>query len=283
MKIAFQGEPGAYSELAAKEFFGVSKKYLPVPEFGDVYTMVASGKVQHGILPIENSLAGSIHQNYDILLKGDLSIIGEIYLKVSHYLIANEGVKRKNIKRVYSHPQALAQCKNYLRKFKNLQLIPVSNTASAVRMIKKEKLDDAAAIASMQAAIDYNMAVFGKRIEDVKNNQTRFIMLGKKALQIKSRRKKAKTSIVFTLKNIPGALFRALSVFALRDIDLYKIESRPVHGRNFEYMFYLDFDGNIDSGPQQNAVNHLREITSFERILGSYYVGNVVHPIYQKR
>lgn len=283
MKIAFQGEQGAYSELAAKEFFGVSKKYIPVPEFEDVYKAVANGKVQHGILPIENSLAGSIHQNYDILLKGDLSIIGEIYLKVSHYLIANEGVNRKKIRKVYSHPQALAQCKNYLKKFKDLALIPVSNTASAVRMIQKEKLDDSAAIASMQAAIDYNMAVFGKRIEDVKNNQTRFIMLGKKPLLIKSKRKKSKTSIVFTLKNIPGALFRALSVFALRDIDLYKIESRPVSGRNFEYMFYLDFDGFMDNEAQRNAVNHLREITSFERVLGSYYVGDVVHPVYQKR
>ncbi len=283
MKIAFQGEQGAYSELAAKEFFGVSKKYIPVPEFEDVYNAVSKGKVQHGILPIENSLAGSIHQNYDILLKGDLNIVGELFLKVSHYLIANEGVKRKNIRKVYSHPQALAQCKNYLKKYKNLTLIPVSNTASAVSMIKKEKYDDAAAVASMQAAIDYNMAVFGKRIEDVKNNQTRFIMLSKEPLQIKSKKKKTKTSIVFTLKNIPGALFKALSVFALRDIDLFKIESRPVSGRNFEYMFYLDFEGNIEDKVQKNAVNHLREITSFERVLGSYYVGDVVHPVYQKR
>jgi prephenate dehydratase len=283
MRIAFQGEQGAYSELAAKEFFGVSKKYFPVPEFTDVYNAVSKGKAEHGILPIENSLAGSIHQNYDILLKGDLFIIGEIFLKVSHYLIANEGVSRKKIRNVYSHPQALAQCKNYLKKYKNITLIPVSNTASAVRMIKKEKLNDSAAIASMQAAIDYNMAVFGKRIEDVKNNQTRFIMLGKKPLQIKSKRKKAKTSIVFTLKNLPGALFRALSVFALRDIDLHKIESRPVYGRNFEYMFYLDFEGHIEEEAQKNAVNHLREITSFERVLGSYYAGNIVHPVYQKR
>ncbi len=283
MKIAFQGEPGAYSELAAKEFFNDNHKYIPVQEFIDVYNSVSEGKTNYGILPIENSLAGSIHQNYDILLEGKLSIIGEIFLKVSHYLIANKNVSRRNIRRVFSHPQALAQCKNYLSRSKKLELIAVSNTASAVKMIKKKKFNDAAAIASMQAAIDFDMNVLAKRIEDIKSNQTRFIILCKKPLHIRTKRKKIKTSIVFTLRNIPGALYKALSVFALRDIDLYKIESRPTYGRNFEYMFYLDFEGNVHDDAQKNAVNHLREITTFDQVLGSYYVGKCVHPVYMKR
>ncbi len=283
MKIVFQGERGAYSELAAKEYFSNSNRFVAVPEFSDVYDAVHDGKAKYGILPIENSLAGSIHQNYDILLKGDAIIVGEIYLKVSHYLIANEGVTSKKIRRVYSHPQAIAQCKNYLTRFKDTEHIPVSNTASAVKKIKKEKMMDAAAIASMQAAIDFNMRVLGRRIEDLDNNQTRFIILGNKPKRLSAKEQDIKTSIVFSLKNIPGALFKALSVFALRDIDLYKIESRPVYGKNFEYLFYLDFAGNIDNDIPEKAINHLREITTFDRILGSYHVGKVVHPIYQKR
>lgn len=283
MKIAFQGEQGAFSELAAKEYFGPKKQFLPLPEFADVYKAVARGKAEFGILPIENSLAGSIHQNYDLLLHGDLYIIGEIYLKVSHYLIANKHVSRRNIKRIFSHPQALAQCKKYLERFASIQIVPVSNTAGAVKMIRQQNLTDAAAIASLQAAIDYDMGILAKAIEDNHNNQTRFIILHKKPARIKSRKPKVKTSIVFSTKNIPGALFKALSVFALRDIDLLKIESRPVHGKNFEYLFYLDFTGHVHDEAQKNALNHLREITTFDQFLGSYYLGKVAHPKYKKR
>lgn len=283
MSIAFQGEQGAYSELAAKEFFGISKKYIALDDFKDVYNAVYNGKARYGILPLENSLAGSIHQNYDLLLDGKLSIVGEILLRVSHYLIANKDVPRRDIKRIYSHPQALTQCKKYLHKFPKLKIMSVSNTASAVKMIKDEKLNDAAAIASMQAAIDYDMSVLANKIEDIKNNTTRFIILAKKALQIRSRQKKIKSSIVFATKNIPGALFKALSVFALRDIDLIKIESRPFYGRHFEYMFYLDFRGSILDESSKNALNHLQEITTYYRFLGSYYYGDVVHPEYKKR
>jgi len=283
MTIAFQGETGAFSELAAKEYFGVSKKFVPMPEFTDVYSAVSEGKTQYGIIPIENSLAGSIHQNYDLLLEGDLFIVGEIYLKVSHYLIANKNISRRRVRRIFSHPQAIAQCKKYLKRFPNMSIVPVSNTASAVRMIKKEKLDDAAAIASMQAAIDYDMSVLTKTIEDIHTNQTRFIILAKKPMRIHSRKQPVKSSIVFATKNIPGALFKALAVFALRDINLLKIESRPLYGRNFEYMFYMDFSGYIRDEAQRNAVNHLKEISTHNRLLGSYYVGRIAHPEFKKR
>jgi prephenate dehydratase len=282
MSIAFQGEPGAFSELAAKEYFGTSGNYQAMPEFPHVYDAVACGKATYGILPIENSLAGSIHQNYDLLMHGNLYIVGEIFLRVSHYLIANKGISRRMIRRVYSHPQALAQCKKYLARFPGLEQVPVSNTAGAVRKIRDEKLGDAAAIASMQAAIDYKMDILAEEIEDYHNNRTRFIILAKKPVRVRTKRK-VKSSVVFATKNIPGALFKALSVFALRDIDLYKIESRPFGGRHFEYLFYLDFAGNISDEVSMNAVNHLQEITTYYRFLGSYTVGDFVSPVFRKR
>lgn len=283
MKIAFQGEPASFGELAARQFYGDKKEYIPFPEFQDVYDAVYNRKVHYGIIPLENSLGGSIHQNYDLLLDGKLSIVGEIYLKVSHYLLSNKNVSRQKIKRVFSHQQALTQCKKYLSKFPYITAVPVSNTAAAVQMIKEKKLNDAAAIASMQAAIDFDMRVHAKKIEDVHNNQTRFIMLSKKALTIRTRTRRVKTSIIFATKNIPGALFKAMSVFSLRDIDLLKIESRPFYGRNFEYMFYLDFEGNNYWKRTQNALNNLNEITTYYRNLGSYFVGEIAQPEYKIR
>ena len=283
MKIAFQGETGANSELAARQFYGDKKEYIPFPEFQDVYNAVYNRKVQYGVIPLENSLTGSIHQNYDLLLDGKLFIVGEIYLEISHYLVSNKNVTRKKIKRVFSHEQALTQCKKYLSKFPYLAQIPVSNTAVAVRMIKEKKINDAAAIASMQAAIDFDMKVHAKKIEDIHNNQTRFIMLSRKELKIRSRKRKVKTSIIFATKNIPGALFKALSVFSLRDIDLLKIESRPFYGRNFEYMFYLDFEGNNYWNRTQYALNHLNEMTTYYRNLGSYFMGEIAKPEYKIR
>jgi prephenate dehydratase len=283
MKIAFAGERGSFAELAAAQYFGPRHTLVNVPEFENVFSAVSKGRVQHGIIPIENSLAGSIHQNYDQLLESDLSITGEIFLRVAHYLIANHGVKPHNIKRVFSHPQGLAQCKNHLRKFPSAERIPVSNTAFAVKKIRDEHLLDAAAVASLQAAIDYDMHVLDKNIEDNKENITRFLILSKKAKIKFASPKSLKTSVVFSLKNMPGALFRGLSVFALRDIDLLKIESRPVHGKPFEYLFYLDFEGGSTQESQSNALNHLKEITVFMRMLGSYERGRLVHPEYKKR
>lgn len=276
--IVFQGERGAFSELAARQYFGKESRYEARPEFSDVYDAVASGEFDYGILPIENSMAGSIHQNYDLLLKGKLFIVGEIYLKISHYFMTNDKIAPEKITRIYSHPQGFAQCKKFLKDYKHAELIAVSNTAAAVKKIKDEGLQDAAAIGSMQAAEDYGMTVLFDHIEDNHNNQTRFIILSKKQEKIEGRSHRIKTTIVFSTKNIPGVLFKTLSVFALRDIDLHKIESRPFPGRHFEYMFYLDFEGHSDDESQRNALNHLREITTFEQVLGSYYVGKIAEP-----
>ncbi len=280
-KIAFPGEKGSFTELAAIEYFGSNHKYVCVPEFSEVFEKVISGNCNYGIVPIENSTAGSIHQNYDSLLESKLSITGEILLRVGQYLIANKGVKRKDIRFFYSHPAAFAQCKKFLKRNSSVQRISMPNTALAVKKIKDEKLSDAAAIASMQAAIDFKMDILAENIEDNEWNTTRFIIISKKQEMPLSN--PVKTSIVFSTKNIPGALFKCLAVFALRDIDLFKIESRPVHGKGFQYLFYLDFAGNIKNEAQKNAINHLQEITTFFRHLGTYSCGELVYPKYKKR
>jgi prephenate dehydratase len=268
--IAFAGERGAYAELAAIEYFGKNKSLVAVPEFPDVFRGVAGLRYRYGVVPIENSLAGSIHQNYDNLVESDLHIAGEIQLHIHHCLIANKGIVRRSIRRVFSHPAAFAQCKKFLKKFSRIEVIPVSNTAVAVKKIRDEALSDAAAIASQQAAIDFDMHVLENAIEDTRWNVTRFIVLSKKPEFPPPSARNVKSSIVFSMKNIPGALYKCLSVFALRDVNLHKIESRPVHGKGFQYLFYLDFSGDARNESQRNAINHLQEITSFYRFLGSY-------------
>jgi prephenate dehydratase len=283
MSVAYAGERGSFAELAAVEYFHGREKSVSVADFDAVFEAVSRGKTEWGIVPIENSLAGSIHQNYDSFLEHKLYICGELNLRISHYLIANRGTQMRNVKQIYSHPQALAQCKQYLRAYRSIEQVPVSNTAVAVKKIKDERMSDAAAIGSMQACIDYRMHILAKNIEDNELNMTRFIILAKKPAHRALPAQEIKTSIVFSLVNEPGVLFKALSVFALRDIDLLKIESRPVMSGKFEYIFYLDFAGRYDDKRQQNALNHLQEITSMYRLLGSYPVGKTVHPQYRER
>lgn len=265
------------------EYFGKKCQYVNAIDFSGVFDSVVNGECDFGVIPIENSLAGSIHQNYDLLLESNTRIAGEILLRIGHFLIANQNVKPKDIKSVFSHPQALAQCRNYLRRHKRLQIVPFSNTAAAVKKIKDEKLSDAAAIASMQAATHFNMNILEANIEDNKWNTTRFLIITRKTESKTFKNKKVKTSIVFSTKNIPGALFKCLAVFALRDINLFKIESRPIHGRGFQYMFYLDLEGDLQQESIRNAIDHLQEITSFYRFLGSYEAGRLVQPSYKKQ
>jgi arogenate/prephenate dehydratase len=272
MTIAYQGERGAYGELAAIEYFGKSANLSALPEFADVFRAVAAGTYRFGVVPIENSLAGSIHQNYDRLLESDLHIVGEVLLRIRHCLIANKGVSRREIKRLFSHPVAFPQCSAFLKRNSGLAVMPVSNTATAVKKIRDERLLDAAAIASMQAAAEFDMQILARNIEDRAWNATRFLVVAKSPKFPPRGAKDIKSSIVFSMKNIPGALYKCLSVFALRDINLHKIESRPVRtrGKGFEYLFYLDFAGDARNEAQANAINHLQEITSFYRLLGSY-------------
>jgi len=265
MKVAFQGEPGAYSEQAVFDYYG-EVETLPCESFDVMFDSVVTGKSDLALAPIENSLAGSIHQNYDLLLQHDLHIVGEYLLRVRHCLIALLGVEKKDIKKAISHPQALGQCAVYLR---NLNIKPeiVYDTAGSVKMLKESGERDTAAIASKRAAEIYEMQIIEEGIEDNSENFTRFLAVGREAVVPEG---EAKTSIVFTLKNQPGALFKAMSVFALRDIDLTKIESRPLQGKPWEYLFYIDFIGSAHDETSKRALDHLGEYALTLRVLGSY-------------
>jgi len=266
-RVAFQGERGAYSEIASRTFFRRSIQLLPSETFDLVFSKVERRAADFGVIPIENSLAGSIHQNYDLLLRHQLTIVGELNVKVSHNLIVHEGVTLSGIRRIFSHPQALMQCQKNMARLKGVQVIPTYDTAGSVKKIKEEGILDGGAIASELAARIYRMKILRKGIEDNPENFTRFLILARtKEIPEKAN----KTSIVYSVGNLPGALFRSLSVFALRDIDLYKIESRPLHGKPWEYFFYVDFAGKLDNPNCSNALKHLSEMATFLKIFGSY-------------
>jgi prephenate dehydratase len=268
--IAFQGESGAYSELAAFEHFGPEIRTLPCESFDLVYEAILSGEATHGMLPFENSLAGSIHRNYDLVLRHELHIVSEYHLRVSHCLLGVPGSKIEDIQRAHSHPQALAQCERNLTEL-GIQRVAEKDTAGSARLILEWNNAQEAAIASTRAAEVYELKILRENLEDNPHNYTRFLALTKEPLAVDDPEDgDYKTSIVFSLKNIPGVLFKALSVFALRDIDLTKIESRPIQGQLWEYLFYIDFAGHQQALNCSRALDHLGELAAFLRVLGSY-------------
>lgn len=267
MRIAFQGEHGAYTEMAILERLGKGHQTVPCETFDGVFSCVANEECDSGFIPVENSVAGSIHRNYDLLLQNPLVVIGEHYLRISHCLIGVPGASLSEIRKVISHPQALAQCEKYLRSLGEVHSEAVYDTAGSVKMLCG--LDDrtVGAIASRQAAEIYGMAVIAENIEDYSDNFTRFQIISRQAVQPGD---DAKTSIVFSLNNRPGELYRAMSVFALREIDLTKIESRPLRDKPWEYCFYIDFVGAVGEEKVKRALANLEEFTTFLRVLGSY-------------
>lgn len=282
MRVAYQGVPGAYSETAVFEYFGsqaekLIPEALPHESFDTVFTSVQEGSCEFGLIPIENSLAGSIHRNYDLFLRHQLSIVGEYYLRIKHCLISLPGVTISEIRKVISHPQALSQCEAYLRHL-GVAVEAVYDTAGSVKIVLEQGDRSLAAIASRRAAELYQMQILAEGIEDssAENvemelseaaNFTRFLVIAPQPVVPVDN---AKTSIVFTLKNVPGALFKALSVFALRDIDLTKIESRPLVGKLWQYLFYIDIAGSISEPAVSHALDNLREYALTLRVLGSY-------------
>jgi prephenate dehydratase len=267
MKIAYQGEPGAYSEAALLAYFGDQSSPVACRTFEAVFGAVEAGNCDYGMLPIENSLAGSIHHNYDLLLAHNLHIVGEYFLAVQHCLVALPGVTLQDIHKIISHPQALAQCSQFLSSLPWVISEAAYDTAGSVRMIREQGDPQIAAIASYRAAVVHGLPILAERIEDHPANYTRFLAVAPDPIMTSG---EAKTSIVFTLRNQPGTLFKALGVFALRDIDLYKIESRPLIGQPWEYLFYIDFAGHADDITCRRALEHLQEMALLYRLLGSY-------------
>ena len=268
--IAFQGEHGAYSEEAAFEFFGNDAVTIPCKSFENVFNEVNEESATHGLIPVENSLAGSIHRNYDLLLRNTLTITSEYHLRVKHCLLGLPSVELDQVKQVYSHPQALAQCENNL---KNLGLPGIAeyDTAGSARLLKDNNNQSSAAIASKHAAKVYGLNILKEGFEDNPNNYTRFLAIQRENEKLESKTiENHKTSIVFGLKNSPGILFEALSSFATRKIDLSKIESRPLIGKLWEYYFYIDFIGHQSDPNCLAAIEELSDISNFFRVLGSY-------------
>lgn len=271
--VAFQGEMGAFSETAARSYFYENVHVAPQPDFQGLFSAVSGGECTHGMVPIENSLMGSIHENYDLLLQQDLYIVGEIKLRIVHNLIVNPGVRMEDVRQIYSQAPALAQCTEFIRSTEGIEAVVARDTAGAVKQIKEEKARNAAAIASAQAAIDYDLEILREGVENDRRNYTRFLVVATRAAEPVD---PAKTTVVYTLDHIPGALFKSLGVFAMREINLLKIESRPLSGRPWEYVFYLDFEGHLASDQCRQAVEHLEQMASFLKILGSYTQGKTV-------
>ena len=272
MRVAFQGERGAFSETAAQRLLGTGIETVPCHSFEDMFDAVKSSGADCCVAPIENSLAGSIHRNYDLLLESELTIAAETHLRISHALIAPPDVALDAVRNVYSHPVALAQCTRIFRSHPQLQSTPVHDTAGAVRMIMDRGRGDEAAIASSAAATLYGARVLMDNVEDNPRNYTRFFLLARAghAPKLAETATRWKTSLVMRVANKPGALYRALSAFAMHEIDMAKIESRPIEGRPWEYAFYLDIIGNPADAKIEHALGSLRHMAEMVKILGAY-------------
>ena len=279
LRAAFQGEPGAFSQEALEKLLGKRAEAVPCQRFEDVFLMLKEKRVSGAVIPIENTLAGSVHENYDHLLHFDFQICGETNVRINHNLIAAPGVRFRDLRQVYSHPVALNQCLKFFARYPAIERVPFYDTAGSVKTILQEKRSDAAAIASAVAAEIYGGHILRRSLEDERRNFTRFFLLRRSAdagrsLTAAGRAREWKTSLVFSTRNIPGALFRAMSAFSLRDINLTKIESRPLRGKPWEYLFYLDLLGRVDDPKVQKALGHLGELADFLRVLGCYPKGD---------
>ncbi|HVN22050.1 MAG TPA: prephenate dehydratase [Dongiaceae bacterium] len=293
MKVAIQGERGAFSHEAAEKMLRRCS-VVPCARSIEVFERVENGSVDAAVIPIENTLAGTVAEHADLLVSRNVFIQAEYLLRIVHNVIAAPGVKIGSVKRVLSHPVALDQCRDFFRQHPKIEAISFYDTAGSVKHVTENHLPDAAGIAGRQAAREYSGRILQAEVEDDKRNFTRFFLIRKLEGQRKasSRRRGRgdshsergrdepgyrrlippganKTSIAFQVKNLPGALFKSLSVFALRDISLSKIESRPMRGRPWEYVFYVDFLRGDDE-PARNALHHLGEVAEFVKVLGVY-------------
>ena len=266
VKVAFQGERGAYSESAVHTFFGSKTEVKPCRDLSEVFESVKKQEAQYGVVPVENSIEGSVNQTYDLFLIHDLKVCGEIIIRIAHCLIANPGTNLDAVKTVYSHPQALAQCRSFLDRLE-YDLVPTYDTAGSVKMLKEKGLKNAAAVASEKAAEIYKMRILASEIQDNSTNRTRFFVLSHDDAPLTG---KDKTSIIFSASHTPGSLYTSLFEFAKRKINLTRIESRPTKQKPWEYNFYLDFEGHRGESNCAEALIALEKNSTFVKILGSY-------------
>lgn len=277
IKVSYQGMPGAYSDIAAKKYFKIKVKTCPKHTFKDLFESVKTKKCDFAIAPIENSIAGSIYQNYDLLAKYNLNIVGEIYLRICHNLMVipdknkSKRQRLKMIKKAYSHPVALAQCQEFFQKHPWIKAISAEDTAGSAKDLVNSKKRDTAAIASSEAAKIYNLKILKRGIETDKNNFTRFVVIAEKQDVLRPN----KVSLIFSVVHKPGSLYKSLKPFAEKNINLTKIESRPIIGKPWEYLFYLDFE--IDSVRKcRQAIKELKKNCLFLKVLGFYQKGKTV-------
>lgn len=272
--VSFQGDRGAFSEVAAHELLGGEIDLLPCRTFDDVFAAVQSGSAGCAVVPIENSLAGSVHRTYELLGGAGLEIVGETLLRIRLSVIASPGVKLSEVRRLLSHPVALAQCQRFLAANSQIEAVATYDTGGSVKMIMEHGRRDEAALAGASAAAVYGAEVLVEGVEDHAENFTRFLLLARRENAEEIRRSLdrgvRKTTILFRTPDKPGALFRALAAFALRDINLTKLESRPIEGRPWEYAFYADINGDAAETNVANALGHLREMCETVVVLGSY-------------
>ena len=267
--VSFQGERGAYSEAAAKSFFDDNIQTIPLPTFSEILQNTSKDISEFSILPVENSLEGSVGESYDLLYSTDLNVTGETYQKIEHCLI---GIgELEEIDKVYSHPQALGQCRQFIEKYK-MKTIPTYDTAGSVKIIKELKEKNCACIASKEAAKISNMPVIKENIANNLNNYTRFLILSKKETH---ETENDKTSIIFSIKHEPGSLFRIIENFNHNKVNLTKIESRPTKSNSWEYNFYVDFEGHQKNSKISQMLNQIKTETLFIKILGSYSTSKI--------
>ncbi len=282
MKIGYQGIEGAYSEIAVSNFTKNSDinsfESVGCPDFETIFKKVESGEFEFGLIAVENSLGGSIYQNFDLFKKYDLKVVGESYVHVNHQLLVLPGTKLDDVKEVYSHWQAIAQCKHNLKTFlPNAKAVEFFDTAGSAKYVKFQGDKSKASLASEKAGKIHGLKVLKKVFQDDKENYTRFLVVAKDYARFTNHKPKDfyKTSIIFAGGNETGFLFKALGCFSLRDINLSKIESRPVPKSPWKYYFYLDFNGKYDDEKVKNAINNLRELATEVKVLGSYKASKI--------
>jgi 3-deoxy-7-phosphoheptulonate synthase len=275
--VAYQGERGAFGEHAIRHWFNGEVHALPVPEFRSVFDAVLQGKARFGMVPMENSLTGSIHENYDLLLRyPDLHIVGEQKIRIVHNLIGLPGAAMEDIRRVFSHPQGLAQCARFLDTHPDWERVAFYDTAGAVRHVAEKGSKENAAIASEDAALVYGLSVLKPAIEANVQNYTRFFVIARVEAELPPEagvRKPPKASLCFAVADQPGALFKALQVLAARGLNMQKLESRPIHGKPWEYQFYIDVNVPADTSLFDRCLEELKSVTEDLRVLGTYGSG----------